>query len=227
MPVLGSPVYVKDVAQFDGIKKQHLSVDTMEKWYWDFVKNKEMQNAVDVSKMVRTKFKILNNKTKIRMWNLSLQMIAPIIQLQQLIRCFDLGLAVVLVSLVMLLFLRSFRNSLIVSLVIFQHLWLQHFGDVAFRIHFKFNDLACHVFNYWNLGWWCYRGLENIQRHLDMGKKNDCLNGWTHGNWIFAFIHHVSWRSCVFTDIILQVFVADMLKQFSVCCCNFNINKVY
>ncbi len=130
---------------------------------------------------------------------------------------FDLILAVVLVSLVMLLFLRSFRNALIVLVAIptslitaFAVMWMLHYTlnlmtllAMSLIIGILVDDAVVV--------------LENIQRHLDMGKekRKASLDGRMEIGFSALSITLVD--VVVFLPILfLQVFVADMLKQFSV-----------
>ena len=130
---------------------------------------------------------------------------------------FDLILAVILVSLVMLLFLRSFRNSLIVLVAIptslitaFAVMWLLGYTlnlmtllAMALIIGILVDDATVV--------------LENIQRHLDMGKekRTAAMDGRMEIGFSALSITLVD--VVVFLPILfLQVFVADMLKQFSV-----------
>ncbi|KAF0239876.1 MAG: hydrophobic/amphiphilic exporter-1 (mainly G- bacteria) HAE1, partial [Chitinophagaceae bacterium] len=130
---------------------------------------------------------------------------------------FDLILAVVLVSLVMLLFLRSFRNSLIVIVAIptslvtaFAVMWLLGYTlnlmtllAMSLIIGILVDDAVVV--------------LENIQKHLDRGKEKHqaAMDGRLEIG--FAALSITMVDVVVFLPILfLQVFVADMLKQFSV-----------
>src|SRR5690606_40954924 len=76
-------------------------------------------NAVDVSKALREKFKAIEaqeSKSEVKFIIVDDSMDTTIAAVNSVV--FDLILAVVLVSLVMLLFLRSFRNSIIVLVAI-------------------------------------------------------------------------------------------------------------
>lgn len=121
MPVPGSPVYVKDIAEVtDGIR----DIDAVSRYNGVvgiglLLKKQGDANAVNVSKAVRqafasieeeyatagVKFIIADDSTD----NTIAAVDAVVV---------DLSLAVVLVALVMLLFLHSFRNSLIVLVAI-------------------------------------------------------------------------------------------------------------
>ena len=129
----------------------------------------------------------------------------------------DLLLAVFLVSLVMLLFLRTYRNSLIVLISIptslitaFAVMWLLGYTlnlmtllAMSLIIGILVDD-AIVV-------------LENIQRHLDMGKDKRIAAMEGRMEIGFAALSITLVDVVVFLPILfLQVFVADMLKQFSV-----------
>ncbi|MCE9540493.1 MAG: efflux RND transporter permease subunit, partial [Bacteroidetes bacterium] len=122
-----------------------------------------------------------------------------------------------LVSLVMLLFLRSFRNSFIVIVAIptslvtaFAVMWLLGYTlnlmtllAMSLIIGILVDDAVVV--------------LENIQRHLDKGKDKRvaAMDGRTEIGYAAISITLVD--VVVFLPILfLQVFVADMLKQFSV-----------
>ena len=117
LPIIGSPVYVKDVADvIDGIKETtSISRYNGKNGIGLMLKKQGDANAVDVSKLVREKFKFIEQQNS----NAGLKFIIADDSTDNTIAAvnsvvFDLILAVLLVSLVMLLFLRSFRNSLIV-----------------------------------------------------------------------------------------------------------------
>lgn len=220
MPVPGSPVYVKDVAQVvDGIKETtSVSRYNGKDGIGILLKKQGDANAVDVSKMVRAKFKSIEAQNS----NSSVKFIIADDSTDNTIAAvnsvvFDLGLAVILVSLVMLLFLRSFRNSLIVIIAIptslvtaFAVMWLLGYTlnlmtllAMSLIIGILVDDATVV--------------LENIQRHLDMGKekRTAAMDGRMEIGFSALSITLVD--VVVFLPILfLQVFVADMLKQFSV-----------
>jgi HAE1 family hydrophobic/amphiphilic exporter-1 len=90
MPVLGSPVYVKDVADvIDGIKETtSISRYNGKIGIGLLLKKQGDANAVDVSKLVREKFKSIEEQNSNSGVNLLLQTIAQTILLQQLIPLF-------------------------------------------------------------------------------------------------------------------------------------------
>jgi len=220
LPVNGSPIYVKDVATVtDGIKE----ITSINRYNGKngiglLLKKQGDANAVDVSRLVREKLKTIeqNNKTD----NINF-IIADdntdntIAAVDSVIH--DLILAVILVSLVMLLFLRSFRNSLIVLIAIptslitaFAVMWLLGYTlnlmtllAMSLIIGILVDDATVV--------------LENIQRHLNLNKNKQtaALDGRMEIG--FSAISITLVDVVVFLPILfLQVFVADILKQFSV-----------
>ena len=121
LPVIGSPVYVKDVADvIDGIKETtSISRYNGKNGIGLMLKKQGDANAVDVSKAVREKFQSIehqNASSGVKFIIADDSTDNTIAAVNSVV--FDLILAVLLVSLVMLLFLRSFRNSLIVIVAI-------------------------------------------------------------------------------------------------------------
>jgi len=220
MPLPGSPVYVRDLAIVkDGIKEiTSVSRYNGKEGIGLMLKKQGDANAVEVSRAVREK---LSQLEKLH----SAQGVSFIIaddSTDNTIAAvnsvvFDLILAVILVSLVMLLFLRSFRNSLIVLVAIptslvtaFAVMWILGYTlnlmtllAMSLIIGILVDDATVV--------------LENIQRHLDMGKEK--RGAAIEGRMEIGF----SALSITLVDVVvflpilfLQVFVADMLKQFSV-----------
>lgn len=220
MPVLGSPVYVKDIADvIDGIKETtSISRYNGKNGIGLMLKKQGDANAVDVSKLVREKFKSIEQQNS----NAGVKFIIADDSTDNTIAAvnsvvFDLILAVILVSLVMLLFLRSFRNSLIVIVAIptslvtaFAVMWLLGYTlnlmtllAMSLIIGILVDDAVVV--------------LENIQKHLDRGKdkRTAAMDGRMEIG--FAALSITLVDVVVFLPILfLQVFVADMLKQFSV-----------
>ncbi|MCB0824356.1 MAG: efflux RND transporter permease subunit [Bacteroidales bacterium] len=220
MLVPGSPVYVKDIAfVIDGVRE----IESVSRYNGTngiglLLKKQGDANAVDVSRHVREKLKDIEKQNK----DAGVKFIIADDSTDNTIAAvnavvFDLILAVILVSLVMLLFLRSFRNSLIVLVAIptslvtaFAVMWLLGYTlnlmtllAMSLIIGILVDD-AIVV-------------LENIQRHLDMGKekRSAAMDGRMEIGFSALSITLVD--VVVFLPILfLQVFVADMLKQFSV-----------
>jgi HAE1 family hydrophobic/amphiphilic exporter-1 len=220
MPVLGSPVYVKDVAiVIDGIKEiTSVSRYNGKKGIGLMLKKQGDANAVDVSTLVREKFKSIEEQNA----SAGVAFIIADDSTDNTIAAvnsvvYDLILAVILVSFVMLLFLRSFRNSFIVIVAIptslvtaFAVMWLLGYTlnlmtllAMSLIIGILVDDAVVV--------------LENIQKHLDRGKdkRTAALDGRMEIG--FAALSITLVDVVVFLPILfLQVFVADMLKQFSV-----------
>lgn len=220
MPIMGSPVYVKDIADVvDGTKEiTSISRYNGKNGIGLLLKKQGDANAVEVSKQVRAKFLQLEklnaqDNTKFIIADDSTD--NTIAAVNSVV--FDLILAVILVSIVMLLFLRSLRNSLIVIVAIptslvtaFAVMWLLGYTlnlmtllAMSLIIGILVDDAVVV--------------LENIQKHLDRGKDKRiaALDGRMEIG--FSAISITLVDVVVFLPILfLQVFVADMLKQFSV-----------
>ncbi|MCB0738871.1 MAG: efflux RND transporter permease subunit, partial [Bacteroidetes bacterium] len=220
MPMPGSPVYVKDVAEvIDGIKETtSISRYNGKNGIGLLLKKQGDANAVDVSRLVREKLQSIeqqNAAAEVKFIIADDSTDNTIAAVNSVV--VDLILAVILVSLVMLLFLRSFRNSLIVLVAIptslvtaFAVMWLLGYTlnlmtllAMSLIIGILVDDATVV--------------LENIQRHLDMGKekRTAAMDGRMEIGFSALSITLVD--VVVFLPILfLQVFVADMLKQFSV-----------
>lgn len=220
MPFPGSPVFVKDIVEVtDGIKEiTSYSRYNGKNGIGLMIKKQGDANAVDVSKLIREKFQSIEKQNA----NAEVKFVVTDDSTDNTIAAvnsvvFDLVLAVILVSLVMLLFLRSFRNSLIVLVAIptslitaFAVMWLLGYTlnlmtllAMSLIIGILVDDATVV--------------LENIQRHLDMGKekRTAAMDGRMEIGFSALSITLVD--VVVFLPILfLQVFVADMLKQFSV-----------
>src|SRR5690606_6439533 len=174
MPVPGSPVYVKDVATvIDGIiEVTSVSLYNGKSGIGLLLKKQGDANAVDVSRLIRDRFKVIedqNSDAEVKFIIADDSTDNTIAAVNSVV--FDLILAVILVSLVMLLFLRSFRNSLIVLVAIptslvtaFAMMWILGYTlnlmtllAMSLIIGILVDDATVV--------------LENIQRHLDMGKE--------------------------------------------------------
>lgn len=220
MPAPGSPVYLRDVATVtDGIKE----ITSVNRYNGKngigmLLKKQGDANAVDVSRAVRAKLESIENQNKSENVQFAIaddstdNTIAAVNSVVE-----DLGMAVVLVSLVMLLFLRSIRNSFIVLIAIptslitaFMVMWMLGYTlnlmtllAMSLIIGILVDDATVV--------------LENIQRHLDMkkDKRTAALDGRMEIG--FAAVSITLVDVVVFLPILfLQVFVADMLQQFSV-----------
>lgn len=220
MSVPGSPVYVKDVASVIDANSETTSISRYngKNGIGLLLKKQGDANAVDVSKLVKNQFKkieSLNANANVKFIIADDSTDNTIAAVNSVVE--DLILAVILVSLVMLLFLRSFRNSIIVLVAIptslvtaFAVMWMLGYTlnlmtllAMSLIIGILVDDATVV--------------LENIQRHLDMGKdkKVAAMDGRMEIGFSALSITLVD--VVVFLPILfLQVFVADMLKQFSV-----------
>lgn len=219
MPVPGSPVYVKDVAEVSDAIREISSVSRYNgnNGIGLLIKKQGDANAVDVSRLIRDKFLEIEGSNA----EAGVQFVVTDDSTDNTIAAVnsvvvDLILAVILVSLVMLLFLRSLRNSLIVAIAIptslvtaFAMMWLLGYTlnlmtllAMSLVIGVLVDDATVVI--------------ENIQRHLDMGKekRKAAMDGRMEIGFSAVSITLVD--VVVFVPILfLQVFVADMLKQFS------------
>ena len=220
MPAPGSPVYVKDVASVvDGVKEiSSVSRYNGVNGIGILLKKQGDANAVDVSRLVREKLKQIEKEyaedgIKFKIADDSTtNTIAAVNSVVD-----DLILAVILVSVVMLLFLRSYRNSLIVLVSIptslvtaFAMMWMLGYTLNLMTLLAMSLIIGILVDDSIVI-------LENIQRHLDMGKdkRQAALDGRMEIGFSALSITLVD--VVVFAPILfLQVFVAGMLKQFSV-----------
>lgn len=220
LPLPESPVYVKNIAKVsDGIKETtSYSRFNGKAGIGLMLKKQGDANAVDVSRLVREKFQSIERQeveANVKFVIADDSTDNTIAAVNSVV--FDLIMAVLLVSLVMLLFLRSFRNALIVLIAIptslvtaFAMMWLLGYTlnlmtllAMSLIIGILVDDATVV--------------LENIQRHLDMGKEK--RKAAMEGRMEIGF----SALSITLVDVVvfipilfLQVFVADMLKQFSV-----------
>ncbi|MBE7510498.1 MAG: efflux RND transporter permease subunit [Bacteroidia bacterium] len=220
MPFPGSPVYVKDIAEVtDGIKEiTSYSRFNGKTGIGLMVKKQGDANAIDVSTLIKEKFQSIEEHNA----NSDVKFVVTDDSTDNTIAAVnsvvvDLIMAVILVSLVMLLFLRSYRNALIVAVAIptslitaFGTMWLLGYTlnlmtllAMSLVIGVLVDDATVV--------------LENIQRHLDMGKdkRKAAMDGRMEIGFSAVSITLVD--VVVFVPILfLQVFVADMLQQFSV-----------
>ena len=220
MPEPGSPVYVKDLAKVvDGIKETtSVSRYNGKNGIGMLLKKQGDANAVDVSNSVRLAFERIekqNAESGISFVIADDSTDNTKAAVNSVVM--DLILAVILVSLVMLLFLRSFRNALIVIVAIptslitaFAVMWLLGYTlnlmtllAMSLIIGILVDDATVV--------------LENIQRHIDMGKEKRKASLEGRMEIGFSALSITLVDVVVFLPILfLQVFVADMLKQFSV-----------
>ena len=220
MPFPGSPVYVKDVALvIDGVKEiTSVSRYNGVNGIGLLVKKQGDANAVEVSKLIRETLQNIEAQNKVSGIKFIVaddstdNTIAAVNSVVQ-----DLILAVILVSIVMLLFLRSYRNAFIVLVAIptslitaFAVMWLLGYTlnlmtllAMSLIIGILVDD-AIVV-------------LENIQRHLEMGKEKRVAAMDGRMEIGFSALSITLVDVVVFLPILfLQVFIVDMLMQFAV-----------
>lgn len=220
MPMPNSPVYVRDIAEVKDDVKELSSISRYngKNGIGLLLKKQGDANAVNVSRSVRASFEKIekeNAKDGLRFVIADDSTDNTIAAVNSVV--VDLALAVVLVSLVMLLFLRSVRNSLIVLVAIptslitaFAVMWMLNYTlnlmtllAMSLIIGILVDDAVVV--------------LENIQRHLDMGKEKRKASLEGRMEIGFSAISITLVDVVVFLPILfLQVVVADMLKQFSV-----------
>jgi len=219
MPFQGSPVYVKDIASvIDGVKEiKSVSRYNGVNGIGLLLKKQGDANAVDVSALVRKKLSAIEEKNK----DAGVKFIIADDSTDNTIAAVesvvdDLILAVILVSIVMLMFLRSYRNSLIVLISIptslvtaFAVMWIMGYTLNLMTLLAMSLIIGVLVDD-------AIVVLENIQRHLDMGKekRTAAMDGRMEIGFSALSITLVD--VVVFLPILfLQVFIADMLKQFA------------
>jgi hydrophobic/amphiphilic exporter-1 (mainly G- bacteria), HAE1 family len=220
MTAPGSPIYLKDIAAIEDGTKAITSISRYngKQGIGLLIKKQGDANAVNVSESVRSTLKSIekeNLSTKVSFIIADDSTDNTIEAVDSVI--FDLILAVILVSIVMLLFLRSFRNALIVLIAIptslvtaFAVMWMLGYTlnlmtllAMSLIIGILVDDATVV--------------LENIQRHLDMGKEKRQASSEGRLEIGFSALSITLVDVVVFLPILfLQVFVADMLKQFSV-----------
>ena len=213
-------IYIKDLAVVKDVIKEITSVSRYngKNGIGLLLKKQGDANAVDVSTKVKEKLKWIEDQNK----ESNVKFIVADDSTDNTIAAVnsvvvDLIMAVLLVSLVMLLFLRSFRNSLIVLVAIptslvtaFAVMWMLGYTlnlmtllAMSLIIGILVDDATVV--------------LENIQRHLDMGKDKRTASMDGRMEIGFSALSITLVDIVVFLPILfLQVFVADMLKQFSV-----------
>ncbi len=220
IPSPGSVVRVKDVATVvDGIADAtSVSRYNGEEGIGLLIKKQGDANAVEVSAGIRaelasieqeeqasaTRFIIADDSTDI-----TIEAVNGVLV--------DLGLAVLLVSLIMLLFLHSLRNSLIILVAIPASLISAFVAMGLFGYTLNLMTLLAMSLIIGILVDDSIVVLENIQRYLDKGedRKSAAIKGRAEIGFSALSITLVD--VVVFLPILfVQVFVADLLKQFSV-----------
>lgn len=218
-PVNGSPIRVGDVASItDGLgDSESISRYNGMNGIGLFIKKQSDANAVEISKSVQKKLadiEKINAKDKVKF---AIAYDSSIFTLESVEAVtHDLILAVVLVAAVMLLFLHSFRNAFIVMVSV----------PASLISAFLFMNVMGYSLNLMTLlALSLVIGilvddsivvLENIQRHLEMGK-----NRWQA---TIDGVTEIGFAAIAITLVIVVVFVpitmvnsviADLLRQFS------------
>jgi HAE1 family hydrophobic/amphiphilic exporter-1 len=216
----GSPIYVKDVATVINGVKEITSVSRFngKEGIGFLLKKQGDANAVDVSTQVRARLKRIeknNKKVNVNFIIADDTTDNTIAAVDAVVH--DLILAVILVSIIMLLFLRSFRNSFIVLIAIptslvtaFGAMWMMGYTlnlitllAMSLIIGILVDDATVV--------------LENIQRHLDMGKDKRAAAMDGRMEIGFSALSITLVDVVVFIPILfLQVFIKDMLAPFAV-----------
>lgn len=216
----GSLIYLKDVATIsDGIKDiESVSRYNGENGIGILLKKQPDANAVDVSALVKEKLELIettNESIGLKFFIADDSTDITVSAVEHVIK--DLGLAILLVSLIMLLFLHSFRNALIILIAIpaslisaFVAMWLLDYTLNLMTLLAMSLIIGILVDDSIVI-------LENIQRHLDQGveKRKAALMGTSEIG--FAAVAITLVIVVVFLPILfVPVFVADLLKQFSI-----------
>ena len=220
MPIPGSVVRVKDVATVvDGIA----DITSVSRYNGDggiglLIKKQGDANAVDVSGALRAEFAKIEQEEQAFGTRFILADDSTDITIEAVNGVLvDLGLAVLLVSFIMLLFLHSLRNSLIILVAIPASLISAFLAKGLFGYTLNLMTLLAMSLIIGILVDDSIVVLENIQRYLDKGhdKRTAAIEGRAEIGFSAMSITLVD--VVVFLPIVfVQVFVADLLKQFSV-----------
>lgn len=218
-PPMGNPIRISDIAEVkDGIKEtESVSRYNGKNGIGILIKKSFDANNVEISDKVQEKLKIIENENKDANVKFIVIDDTSIITKQSVNAVLkDLAVAVVLVTLIMLLFLHSFRNAINVMVSIPTSL-ISAFVMMYF-LNFSLNLMSL-------LGMTLVVGilvdnsivvLENIQRHLAMGK--DKVTATIDG------VKEITMSVITITVVIVVVFlpitflktmIADVLRQFA------------
>lgn len=218
-PPMGNPIKVSDIAEVkDGIKEiESIARYNGENGIALSIKKTSDGNNVEISKKVQEKLKeveLENKDANLKFTVVSDDSIITNKSVNSVIK--DLILAIILVSVIMYLFLHNFRNSLIVIISI----------PISLLSSFIMMELFNYTLNLMTLlGLTLVIGilvddsivvLENIQRHLEMGKDKVTAS--------YDGIKQIMFAAITITVVIVIVFipltfiktvVSDVLRQFS------------
>lgn len=218
---LASPVRVRDVAEVSRSIKKTESVARYNgrNGMGLLVKKQRDGNAVEISAIVREKIKAMEKEHAAREVHFTIAnddtdfTIEAVDAVQH-----DLILAIILVAAVMLLFLHSLRNAFIVLIAIPTSLISTFIVMAVLDYSFNLMTLLAMSLVIGILVDDSIVVLENIQRHLEMGKKRRraALDGRNEIGFSALTITMVD--VVVFLPIIIfvQTTVGDLLRQFSV-----------
>ncbi|MDD5362461.1 MAG: efflux RND transporter permease subunit [Ignavibacteria bacterium] len=215
----GNPIRVSDVAEVkDGLKEtESIARFNGENGIAISIKKTSDGNNVEISKNVHDKLKILeteNKSTNLKFTDVSDDSVITKQSVNSVLK--DLILAIVLVGIIMYLFLHNFRNSMIVIISI----------PISLISSFIMIQLSGFTLNLMTLlGMTLVIGilvddsivvLENIQRHLEMGKDKVTAT--------YDGIKEITFAAISITAVIVIVFipltfirtmVSDILRQFA------------
>lgn len=218
-PVNGSPIRVGDVASItDGLTDaESISRYNGVNGIGLFIKKQSDANAVEISKIVQQKLASIekvNAKDKVKF---AIAYDSSIFTLESVEAVtHDLVIAVILVAVVMLLFLHSFRNAFIVMVSVPASLIAAFLFMYVMGYSLNLMTLLALSLVIGILVDDSIVILENIQRHLEMGK-----NRW---DATVEGVTEIGFAALAITLVIVVVFVpitmvnsviADLLRQFS------------
>lgn len=218
-PPNGSPIRVQDIAEVtDGLADtESISRYNGRNGIGLFIKKQSDANAVEISRLVQERIKEIESSSKNDNVKFAIAFDSSVFTLDAVDAVtHDLILAVVLVAVVMLLFLHSFRNALIVMISVPASL-ISAFAFMAV-MGYSLNLMTLLALSL-VIGILVDDSivvLENIQRHLEMGKNRwqATLDG----------MKEIGFAAVAITLVIVVVFVpitmvnsliADLLRQFS------------
>lgn len=218
-PPMGNSIRISDVAEVkDGLKEtESIARYNGESGIAISIKKTSDGNNVEISKNVHEKLKeveIENKNTNLKFTDVSDDSIITNKSVNSVLK--DLILAIILVGVIMYLFLHNFRNSMIVIISI----------PISLISSFIMVELCNFTLNLMTLlGMTLVIGilvddsivvLENIQRHLEMGKDKITAT--------YDGIKQITFAAISITAVIVIVFipltfiktmVSDILRQFS------------
>ena len=215
----GSPIYLKDIATIiDGIKETETTSRYNANTAIGLLMYKQTDaNAVQVSEQVQDEIKKLEHEYTAQGVKFAIAQDSSEFTLKAAEAVnHDLVLAIILVALVMLVFLHSMRNALIVMVAIPASLASTYIAIYAFGFTFNLMTLLALSLVIGILVDDSIVVLENIQRHMEMGKDKHkaALEGRQEIGFTAVSITMVD--VVVFLPItMVHGLIADILRQFS------------